>query len=76
MAWRLMHVASHAHPTLSPTPTSLRAAIMAAKTETGLRVFFDSLSQPCRAVLLLLHANKIQYEPQLVRVSQGKDVFA
>ena len=38
----------------------------------GLKVFFDSFSQPCRAVLLLLHANKIQYEPKLIHIARGE----
>ena len=38
----------------------------------GLRVFFDSFSQPSRAVLLLLHANKIQYEPKLIHIARGE----
>ena len=38
---------------------------------TGLKVFFDSFSQPSRAVLLLLHANKIPYETHLIKIASG-----
>lgn len=37
----------------------------------ALRLFFDSFSQPCRAVLLLLEANKIPYQKVLVNVGKG-----
>ena len=37
----------------------------------GLKVFFDSFSQPSRAVLLLLHVNKIPYEPMLLKLAKG-----
>ena len=38
---------------------------------SGLKVFFDSFSQPSRAVLLLLHVNKIPYEPMMIKLAQG-----
>lgn len=38
---------------------------------TGLKVFYDSFSQPCRAVLLLLHANNLQHEPRLIQIAKG-----
>ena len=37
----------------------------------GLKVFFDSFSQPSRAVLLLLHVNKVPYEPMLLKLAKG-----
>ena len=37
----------------------------------GFKVFIDNFSQPCRAVLLLLHANKVPYEPVMINVAQG-----
>ena len=37
----------------------------------GLKVFFDSFSQPSRAVLILLGANKIKYDPCLINVAKG-----
>lgn len=43
---------------------------MAAKT--GLKVFYDSFSQPSRAVLLLLHANNVKYEPRMIKIAKGK----
>lgn len=43
---------------------------MAAKA--GLKVFYDSFSQPSRAVLLLLHANNVKYEPRMIKIAQGK----
>ena len=42
---------------------------MAART--GLKVFYDSFSQPSRAVLLLLHANNVKYEPRMIKIAQG-----
>ena len=44
---------------------------MAART--GLKVFYDSFSQPSRAVLLLLHANNVKYEPKMIKIAQGKN---
>lgn len=38
----------------------------------ALKVFFDSFSQPSRAVLLLLHANKILYQPCMIKIAQGE----
>lgn len=38
----------------------------------ALKVFFDSFSQPSRAVLLLLHANKIPYQPCMIKIAQGE----
>ena len=38
----------------------------------ALRVFFDSFSQPCRAVLMLLRANDIPFEKVLVNVGKGE----
>ena len=38
----------------------------------GLKVFFDSFSQPSRAVLLLLQANKIPYQPCMIKIAQGE----
>lgn len=37
----------------------------------AVKVFFDSFSQPSRAVLLLLTANKIKYDPFLVNIAKG-----
>ena len=39
----------------------------------GLKVFFDLFSQPSRAVLLLLNANKVPYEPVMLKLAQGRD---
>ena len=38
----------------------------------GLKVFVDTFSQPCRAVLILLEANKIPYETHIVKIAKGK----
>ena len=51
---------------------------MAARTVgTGMKVFYDSFSQPSRAVLLLLDANRVQYEPRMIKIAKGtaKRVF-
>ena len=37
-----------------------------------LKVFVDYFSQPCRATLMLLDANKIPYESNLIKIAQGK----
>ena len=37
----------------------------------ALRLFFDSFSQPCRAVMLLLEANKIPYQKVVVNIGKG-----
>ena len=37
-----------------------------------LRVFYDLLSQPCRAVVLFLEVNKIPYESVLISLREGK----
>ena len=36
-----------------------------------LRVFYDLISQPCRAVVLFLEANKIPYESVLISFEEG-----
>jgi len=36
----------------------------------GLRFFYDAFSQPSRAVMMLLHANKIPYEPVVVNIAK------
>ena len=38
---------------------------------SGLRVFYDSFSQPSRAVLLLLHANNVKFEPRMINIAKG-----
>ena len=38
----------------------------------GLHVFYDSFSQPSRAVLLLLHANNVKFEPHVIRIGKGR----
>ena len=38
----------------------------------ALKVFFDSFSQPCRAVLMLLKANSIPFEGQVINIAKGK----
>ena len=37
----------------------------------GVKLFLDALSQPCRAVMILLEANKIPYEACVVKVAEG-----
>jgi len=39
-----------------------------------LRVFCDLFSQPCRAVVLFLEANKIPYESVPISLAEGKKV--
>ncbi|XP_065882289.1 uncharacterized protein [Dysidea avara] len=36
-----------------------------------LRIFYDLLSQPCRAVVLFLEANKIPYESVVISLAEG-----
>lgn len=36
----------------------------------GLRFFFDAFSQPSRAVMMLLHANKIPYEHVVINIAK------
>ena len=40
----------------------------------GLRLFFDAFSQPSRAVIMLLTANKIPYEPVIVNIAKRESV--
>ena len=37
-----------------------------------LKVYLDPLSQPCRAVMLLLEANKVKYEKVLLQLGKGE----
>ena len=37
----------------------------------SVKVYFDTFSQPSRAVLLLLAANQIKYDPCLIKIAQG-----
>uniref|UniRef100_A0A069DPX0 glutathione transferase n=1 Tax=Panstrongylus megistus TaxID=65343 RepID=A0A069DPX0_9HEMI len=37
-----------------------------------LKLYFDTLSQPCRSLLIFLEVNKIPYEPKLVRLGKGE----
>lgn len=46
---------------------------MAART--GLKVFYDSFSQPSRAVLLLLNVNSVKYEPRMIKIGKRKQLF-
>ena len=39
-----------------------------------LKVYLDPLSQPCRAVMLLLETNKVQYEKVLLQLRSGESV--
>ena len=36
-----------------------------------LRIFYDLLSQPCRAVVLFLEVNKIPYESVVISLAEG-----
>ena len=37
-----------------------------------LRLLYDPLSQPCRAVVMFLDANKIPYELVLAKIAEGR----
>ena len=37
-----------------------------------LKIFLDPISQPCRAVMILLDINNIPFEPQLVQILKGE----
>ena len=37
----------------------------------GVRLMYDLLSQPCRAVVMFLDANKIPYESVVVKIAEG-----
>ena len=37
-----------------------------------IKVYYDGGSQPCRAVLLLLRANNVPYEPVKISLSKGQ----
>ena len=39
------------------------------------KFYFDYLSQPSRAVLLLMQVNKIEYEPRVIQLSKGTGVM-
>ena len=36
-----------------------------------LRMFYDLVSQPCRAVVMFLDANKIPYESAVIKIAEG-----
>ena len=36
-----------------------------------LHLLYDLLSQPCRAVVMFLDANKIPYEPLVTKIAEG-----
>ena len=36
-----------------------------------LRLYYDLMSQPCRAVVMFLDANKIPYKPVVVKLAGG-----
>nr|QSX72302.1 glutathione S-transferase theta-like 2 [Halisarca dujardinii] len=38
----------------------------------ALKIFFDSFSQPCRAVLVLLRANNIPFEKEIINIGKGE----
>ena len=40
----------------------------------GVRLMYDLLSQPCRAVVMFLDANKIPYEPIVVKLAEGNEL--
>ena len=37
----------------------------------GVRLIYDLFSQPCRAVVMFLDANKIPYESVVVKIAEG-----
>lgn len=37
----------------------------------ALKLFVDRMSQPCRAILILLEANKIPYEECIIKIAKG-----
>lgn len=37
----------------------------------SLKVYYDLLSQPCRAIIILLRANKIPFEPKEIKLAKG-----
>ncbi|KAI6652702.1 Glutathione S-transferase theta-2B-like [Oopsacas minuta] len=39
---------------------------------SGLKLFTDPISQPCRAVMILLDINKIQFETVLIQILKGE----
>lgn len=38
----------------------------------SLKVYYDLLSQPCRAIIILLRANKIPFEPKEIKLAKGE----
>ena len=43
--------------------------------DEAVKVLHHPYSQPCRAVLLLMHANKIPYEPVETDISKGEEII-
>lgn len=41
----------------------------------GLKVFVDTFSQPCRAILMLLEINKIPYETKIIKLAKGENLY-
>ena len=64
------HRQSHAH---AHARKNKKEGVVPSDQETmaGLKVFFDSFSQPSRAVLLLLHANNVKFEPRMIKIAKG-----
>ena len=46
------------------------------KMSGGLKFFYDALSQPSRAVLILLELGHIPYQPCLINIAKGKKLHA
>ena len=36
-----------------------------------LRLFYDLISQPCRAVVMFVDVNKIPYDPVVIKLTEG-----
>ena len=58
-------------------PEENRCSLYLATPENSampLKVYLDPLSQPGRAVMLLLEMNKVKYEKVLLQLSRGESV--
>ena len=53
----------------SPTPRHQSLFLLSM---ASLKLYLDALSQPCRAIMILLEANKVPYEACVVKVAEGQ----
>lgn len=62
------------HITITQGGVTIHKVILKYAEMSKLKVFFDSFSQPSRAVLLFIKANNITYESRMIKLADGNSI--